>query len=135
MFLGNVSNFEEYVEYQKELFAEMGFDSFSYEAREEVIDQFVNKKYFQDYMYDYIKEGQEWYDEDEWQELCEKYECDSYEEAADKELFDYMEYEDGIDWFRRTHGEDSFENEILANDLLDYENMAKWIMEQDGIKF
>ena len=44
MFLGNVSNFEEYVEYQKELFAEMGFDSFSYEAREEVIDQFVNKK-------------------------------------------------------------------------------------------
>ena len=86
-------------------------------------------------MYDIIYDEQEWYDEEQWQELCEYYGCDTCEEAARMELNDYMENEDAIDWYRNRYGENEFFRAVQENDLLDFNGMSEWLIKHDGLEY
>ena len=131
----NENVFKGFVQYQKDLFNEMGFDSFTPSAAEEVISEFVNYRYFQSLMYEIIYDEQEWYDEEQWQDLCEYYGCDTNEDAARMELNNYMENEDAIDWYRNRYGENEFFRAVQENDLLDFNGMSEWLIKHDGLEY
>ena len=123
---------EEFYNFQQNLFDDLGLNSFSHFAYEHIMSNFVDTRYFDDLHYDIIRENQEYYDEEQVDELCRIYEENDINKVLDIDLQEQLNSVDSVEWCRDWAGDDETERIILENDLLDFDSLVEWIKDTDG---
>lgn len=146
------------IESSKNLLDDLGLDSFSEWAQNEVIENFAKSDWFQDAM----EESNRFYaediaSEDDW-EFGNRLVQECYEEGlitdedfgvgedgepdhtnclVDKEDLierraDAMNEDDPIEWYRMNFGDNEFNEVVKKNGLIDWDAAAEWSVDQDG---
>lgn len=129
---------EEFREYQQETIDDMGIEGFSEWAQEHVKDNFVDREWFEEAM----KESYEYYCDD-----IENEEADDedFENRLKQEISEngcstkeeYVEYlcstqGDAIEWYIDNFGNESFNQVIEEQDLINWDDVIEWVKETDG---
>ena len=122
---------EDFKCYQEDLLDELGLDSFSEWAKNHIIENFVDKEWFNGVMSDsnqgYIDDIR--FEENRLEEEMKERNC--------KEEYEFLEslnddYEDGLQWMIENFGMDEVEACVKNYNLLDYDEIIDWIEETDG---
>lgn len=122
---------EEFKRYQEDLLDDMGLDSFSEWAKNHILENFVDKEWFNGAMSDsnqgYIDDIR--FEENRLEEEMKERNC--------KEEYEFLEslnddYEDGLEWMIENFGMDEVEACVKNYNLLDYDEIIDWIEETDG---
>ncbi len=143
----------------KSIFDDLGLDSFSESYQQKILDNFIEKDWFESALeedadnlaYEYLSERssiyanrlvEECYDagliSDEDFEVDEDGEPD-YErckledyDLQDKYKMWYIDSEDAVEWFRSNFGDEDFKNVVKENDLVDIDAVAEDVVNTDG---
>ena len=122
---------EDFKCYQEDLLDDMGLDSFSEWAKNHVLENFVDKEWFDRVMSEsnqgYIDDIR--FEENRLEEEMKERNC--------KEEYEFLEslnddYEDGLQWMIENFGMDEVEACVTNYNLLDYDEIIDWIEETDG---
>lgn len=122
---------EEFIRHQEDLLDEMGLGAFSEWARNHILENFVDKEWFDEA----LRESCEGYAEDikheenRLQEEMEERGCDTEEEFVESLCEDYR---DGLEWYVEHFGYDQLKEVCEKNGLLDTDEIIDWIEETDG---
>ena len=123
---------ERFEDLQRELFDDLRFDAYSEDAKDYIIDNFVDEDWFTDLEYEVRMEQLEYMDKDEIDEILEQYGADSFDEICEEYVQDNMSG-DSIQWYiNEFSDQDTFEELVIENDLLDLEGVCDYIKECDG---
>lgn len=122
---------EEFARYQEELLDDMGLDSFSEWGKKHVLENFLDKEWFDLAMTEsnqgYIDDIR--FEENRLEEEMKERNC--------KEEYEFLEslnndYSSGIDWAIENFGYEQVADWATAHNLLDYDEIIDWIEETDG---
>ena len=123
---------QEYHEYQMNLIDDLGLDSFSDWARDEILNHHTTSDYQN--LFDEIQEESMtcYIDDlrhmDELEEEMENAGCDN-----EDEFLEYLcDQEDSVDYFKFNFGNDEYERIIKENDLIDWDSVIEWVKDLDG---
>lgn len=123
---------QEYYEYQMNLIDDLGLDSFSDWARDEILNHHTTSDYQN--LFDEIQEESMtcYIDDlrhmDELEEEMENAGCDN-----EDEFLEYLcDQEDSVDYFKFNFGNDEYERIIKENDLIDWDSVIEWVKDLDG---
>ena len=123
---------QEYHEQQMYLIEDMGLDSFSDWARDEILNHHTTGDYQN--LFDEIQEESMtcYIDDlrhmDELEEEMENAGCDN-----EDEFLEYLcDQEDSVDYFKFNFGNDEYERIIKENDLIDWDSVIEWVKDLDG---
>lgn len=123
---------QEYHEYQMNLIDDLGLDSFSDWARDEILNHHTTSDYQN--LFDEIQEESMtcYIDDlrhmDELEEEMENAGCDN-----EDEFLEYLcDQEDSVDYFKFNFGNDEYERIIKENDLIDWDSVIEWTKDMDG---
>jgi hypothetical protein len=123
---------QEYHEYQMNLIDDLGLDSFSDWARDEILNHHTTSDYQN--LFDEIQEESMtcYIDDlrhmDELEEEMENAGCDN-----EDEFLEYLcDQEDSVDYFKFNFGNDEYERIIKENDLIDWDSVIEWTKDIDG---
>lgn len=123
---------QEYHEYQMNLIDDMGLDSFSDWAKDEILNHHTTSDY--QVLFDEIQEeSMSCYIDDlrhmnELEEEMEQAGCDNEEE-----FLEYLcDQEDSVDYFKFNFGNDEYNRIIIENNLIDWDSVIEWTKDLDG---
>lgn len=123
---------QEYHEYQMNLIDDMGLDSFSDWARDEILNHHTTSDY--QVLFDEIQEESMscYIDDlrhmDELEEEMENVGCDN-----EDEFLEYLcDQEDSVEYFKFNFGQDEYNRVIKENDLIDWDSVIQWTKDMDG---
>lgn len=123
---------QEYHEYQMNLIDDMGLDSFSDWAKDEILNHHTTSDY-QVLFNEIQEESMTCYIDDlrhmdELEEEMENAGCDNEDE--------FLEYlcnqEDSVDYFKFNFGNDEYNRIIIENKLIDWDSVIEWTKDIDG---
>lgn len=120
------------------LFDELGLESFTDYAQDYIINNFVDTEWFEDA----LREMEEYYVEDIKSESAssDEYETRLEEEMADAGVDnedDFVEWlieqaGDPVEYYKFNFGDKEFSRVVKANNLIDEDAMAEWVVDEDG---
>lgn len=125
---------EQFQDFQEELIDELGLDAFSKYAQDYILNNFVDKDFFNESQEEYWRS----YLIDIENESSEEYENRLIEEitengfSEDSEYLNYLCEQDSIEWFIDTFGEGVFKSEVVRHNLIDYDEVIDWVAYEDG---
>lgn len=123
---------QEYHEYQMGLIDDMGLDSFSDWAKDEILNHHITSEY-QNLFDEIQEESMSCYIDDlrhmdELEEEMENAGCDNEEE-----FLEYLcDQEDSVEYFKFNFGNDEYNRIIIENDLIDWDSVIEWTKDMDG---
>lgn len=123
---------QEYHEYQMNLIDDMGLDSFSDWAKDEILNHHITSDY-QSIFDEIQEESMSCYIDDlrhmdDLEEEMENAGCDN-----EDEFLEYLcDQEDSVDYFKFNFGNDEYERIIKENDLIDWDSVIEWVKDLDG---
>ena len=123
---------QEYHEYQMGLIDDMGLDSFSDWAKDEILNHHTTSDY-QVLFNEIQEESMTCYIDDlrhmdELEEEMEQAGCDNEEE-----FLEYLcDQEDSVDYFKFNFGQDEYNRIIIENNLIDWDSVIQWTKDIDG---
>ena len=124
--------YKQLYDFQQDLFDDMGFDAYSPHAKEYIIDNFVNREWFDSLQSDILEEGLEYLDDVEKKHLLEFYQAETIDDIRYEYVRDNMNH-DSIDWYiNELAGEDDFLEVVQLYRLLDMDSVVEYIFEWDG---
>ena len=127
---------KEFDELQMALFEDMGLDAYEGFVKDHVLnnaDEFIDVEWFDLLQYEIFLDRQQYYGDEEWEELAAIYETDDIDELSDYDLKTLIEsYSDSISWFLDYAGEDEFFEMVDQHKLLNLEKLSEYIKEIDG---
>lgn len=123
---------QEYHEYQMNLIDDLGLDSFTDWARDEILNHHTTSDY--QVLFDEIQEeSMSCYIDDlrhmnELEEEMEQAGCDNEEE-----FLEYLcDQENSVEYFKFNFGNDEYNRIIIENDLIDWDSVIEWTKDMDG---
>lgn len=123
---------QEYHEYQMNLIDDMGLDSFSDWAKDEILNYHTTSDY--QVLFDEIQEESMtcYIDDlrhmDELEEEMKNAGCDN-----EDEFLEYLcDQEDSVDYFKFNFGQDEYNRIIIENNLIDWDSVIQWTKDMDG---
>lgn len=123
---------QEYHEYQMNLIDDMGLDSFSDWAKDEILNHHTTSDY-QVLFDEILEESMTCYIDDlrhmdELEEEMENAGCDN-----EDEFLEYLcDQEDSVDYFKFNFGQDEYNRIIIENNLIDWDSVIQWVKDIDG---
>ena len=123
---------QEYHEYQMNLIDDMGLDSFSDWAKDEILNNHTTSD-FQVLFDEILEESMACYIDDlrhmdELEEEMENAGCDN-----EDEFLEYLcDQEDSVDYFKFNFGQDEYNRIIIENNLIDWDSVIEWTKDMDG---
>lgn len=123
---------QEYHEYQMGLIDDMGLDSFSDWAKNEILNHHTTSDY-QVLFDEILEESMSCYIDDlrhmdELEEEMKNAGCDN-----EDEFLEYLcDQEDSVDYFKLNFGNDEYNRIIIENDLIDWDSVIEWTKDIDG---
>ena len=123
---------QEYHEYQMNLIDDMGLDSFSDWAKDEILNHHTTSEY--QVLFDEIQEESMtcYIDDlrhmDVLKEEMKNAGCDNEEE-----FLEYLcDQEDSVEYFKFNFGQDEYNRIIIENNLIDWDSVIEWTKDMDG---
>ena len=120
------------------LIDDIGIQAFSESAQEYILNNFVEYRWFEDA----IRETYQYYIDDIREESAsdEEYKNRLDEEMAvagvedEEEFLDWLceNAGDPVEYYRDNFGKDDFNNVVKENDLINWDEVAQWSIEEDG---
>lgn len=123
---------QEFYEYQMNLIDDLGLDSFSDWAKDEILNHHTTSEY-QNLFDEIQEESMSCYIDDlrhmdELEEEMENAECDNEEE-----FLEYLcDQEDSVEYFKFNFGNDEYNRIIIENNLIDWDSVIQWTKDIDG---
>ena len=123
---------QEYHEYQMNLIDDMGLDSFSDWAKDEILNHHTTSDY-QNLFNEIQRESMACYIDDlrhmdELEEEMKNAGCDN-----EDEFLEYLcDQEDGVEYFKFNFGNDEYNRIINENNLIDWDSVIQWTKNIDG---
>ena len=123
---------QEYHEYQMGLIDDMGLDSFSDWAKDEILNHHTTSDY-QVLFNEIQEESMTCYIDDlrhmdELEEEMKNAGCDN-----EDEFLEYLcDQEDSVDYFKFNFGQDEYNRIIIENNLIDWDSVIQWTKDIDG---
>ena len=123
---------QEYHEYQMNLIDDMGLDSFSDWAKDEILNHHTTSEY-QNLFDEIQEESMSCYIDDlrhmdDLEEEMENAGCDN-----EDEFLEYLcDQEDSVEYFKFNFGNDEYNRIIKDNDLIDWDSVIQWVKDMDG---
>lgn len=123
---------QEYHEYQMNLIDDMGLDSFSDWAKDEILNHHITSDY-QSIFDEIQEESMSCYIDDlrhmdDLEEEMENAGCDN-----EDEFLEYLcDQEDSVEYFKFNFGNDEYNRIIKDNDLIDWDSVIQWVKDMDG---
>ena len=123
---------QEYHEYQMNLIDDMGLDSFSDWAKDEILNHHTTSDY-QVLFNEIQEESMTCYIDDlrhmdELEEEMKNAGCDN-----EDEFLEYLcDQEDSVDYFKFNFGQDEYNRIIIENNLIDWDSVIQWTKDIDG---
>lgn len=123
---------QEYHEYQMNLIDDMGLDSFSDWAKDEILNHHTTSDY-QNLFNEIQRESMACYIDDlrhmdELEEEMKNAGCDN-----EDEFLEYLcDQEDGVEYFKFNFGNDEYNRIINENSLIDWDSVIQWTKNIDG---
>lgn len=123
---------QEYHEYQMNLIDDLGLDSFSDWARDEILNHHTTSDY-QNLFDEIQEESMSCYIDDlrhmdDLEEEMENAGCDN-----EDEFLEYLcDQEDSVEYFKFNFGNDEYNRIIKDNDLIDWDSVIQWVKDMDG---
>ena len=123
---------QEYHEYQMNLIDDMGLDSFSDWAKDEILNHHTTSDY-QNLFNEIQRESMACYIDDlrhmdELEEEMKNAGCDN-----EDEFLEYLcDQEDGVEYFKFNFGNDEYNRIIIENNLIDWDSVIQWTKDIDG---
>ena len=123
---------QEYYEYQMNLIDDMGLDSFSDWAKDEILNHHTTSDY-QVLFNEILEESMTCYIDDlrhmdELEEEMKNAGCDN-----EDEFLEYLcDQEDSVDYFKFNFGQDEYNRIIIENNLIDWDSVIQWTKDIDG---
>ena len=123
---------QEYHEYQMGLIDDMGLDSFSDWAKNEILNYHTTSDY-QVLFDEILEESMSCYVDDlrhmdELEEEMKNAGCDN-----EDEFLGYLcDQEDSVDYFKLNFGNDEYNRIIIENNLIDWNSVIEWVKDIDG---
>ena len=123
---------QEYHEYQMNLIDDMGLDSFSDWAKDEILNHHMTSDY-QVLFDEILEESMSCYIDDlrhmdELEEEMKNAGCDN-----EDEFLEYLcDQEDSVDYFKFNFGQDEYNRIIIENNLIDWDSVIEWTKDMDG---
>ena len=123
---------QEYYEYQMNLIDDMGLDSFSDWAKDEILNHHTTSDY-QVLFDEILEESMSCYIDDlrhmdELEEEMKNAGCDN-----EDEFLEYLcDQEDSVDYFKFNFGQDEYNRIIIENNLIDWDSVIEWTKDMDG---
>ena len=123
---------QEYYEYQMGLIDDMGLDSFSDWAKDEILNHHITSDY-QVLFNEILEESMSCYIDDlrHMDELEE--EMENAGRDNEDEFLEYLcDQEDSVDYFKFNFGQDEYNRIIIENNLIDWDSVIEWTKDIDG---
>ena len=123
---------QEFYEYQMNLIDDLGLDSFSDWARDEILNHHTTSDY-QNLFDEIQEESMSCYIDDlrhmdDLEEEMENAGCDN-----EDEFLEYLcDQEDSVEYFKFNFGNDEYNRIIKDNDLIDWDSVIQWVKDMDG---
>lgn len=123
---------QEYHEYQMNLIDDMGLDSFSDWAKDEILNHHITSDY-QSIFDEIQEESMSCYVDDlrhmdDLEEEMENAGCDN-----EDEFLEYLcDQEDSVEYFKFNFGNDEYNRIIIENNLIDWDSVIQWTKDIDG---
>ena len=121
----------EFYHYQMDLFNDLGLNAYSDWVQEYIINNFVDIEWFVDLQHDMIVNDFDSMDEEEQLQFAQSYGINDSEDARDVYL-EVMFEEDSVEWYRNAVGERDFRDVLLQYNLIDFDKVVDYILEEDG---
>lgn len=121
--------FEEMLEHQEILFENLGLDSFSPWAKEYILDNCIDRKWFETFEYEVLYEEASYIDDEEWNEILAEW---GLEECSINDYVKNMMSSDSVAWFIDWAGQAEFEDRVLNEGLIDFKKVTNFVIDMDG---
>ena len=127
---------KEFYELQIALFEDLGLDAYKEFVKDHILNnaaEFIDIEWFDLLQYEILLDRQQYYGDEEWEELAAIYETDDINELSDYDLKTWIEsYSDSVSWYLDYAGENEFFEKVEENKLLNLEKLSEYIKEVDG---
>ena len=122
---------DEFYHYQMDLFDDLSLNAYSDWAQEYIINNFVNTDWFDDLQYDMIANDFDTMEEEEQMQFAQSYGINDLDDAREMYIKQMME-EDSVQWYRDAVGERDFRDVLLQYNLIDFDKVVDYILDEDG---
>ncbi|MGL5766793.1 MAG: hypothetical protein ACRCX8_14240 [Sarcina sp.] len=127
---------DRFAEYQRDLIEEMGISCFAEWAQDHIKNNFVDTKWFEDFMREYYEsycediENEDPSDEDFEnrleEEILENGCCDKWD------YIDSLCEQDAVQWYKDNFGDNDFDSVVTNEGLIDTKAVIEWVEETGG---